>query len=306
MTSVTPMMRQYLDVKANYGDCILFFRLGDFYEMFFDDAILASRVLEITLTGKDCGQAERAPMCGVPYHAIDSYLPRLVAKGYKVAICEQMTDPALAKGIVERSVIRVVTPGTVTEPVMLEEKSNAYLMCVYKEGKSAGVAVTDLTTGVLYVTSILWGNVDAKLIDEISKYMPKEIVASRGFFEDAEFCKLFESKFGIYKSQLPDDYFEAHTARALIARQFPQYGGNGGNGAGAEGAGAADGTCAAEGAGGAEGMGAAGDMEAAGDTGGAEGTEAAEDAAEADGMDAAADTPTAAGAEFAAADAPAF
>jgi DNA mismatch repair protein MutS len=217
-----------LDVKAQYGDCILFFRLGDFYEMFYDDANLASKELDITLTGKDCGQGERAPMCGVPYHALDSYLPRLVSKGYKVAICEQLEDPSAAKGIVERGVIRVVTPGTVTEPAMLDDKSNAYLMSVYREGRAAGLAVTDLTTGVLYATSILWGNVGAKLIDEISKYMPKEIIASGGFLGDEAFRRLFKSKFSMYTSTMPDDYFDAGAARRLIGAHFSREGGSGG------------------------------------------------------------------------------
>ena len=124
---VTPMMQQYLDTKEQYPDAILFYRLGDFYEMFFDDATLASRELELTLTGKDCGLSERAPMCGVPYHAVDMYIQKLIAKGYKVAICEQMTDPALSKGLVERQVIRVITPGTVIESNMLEEKRANYI-----------------------------------------------------------------------------------------------------------------------------------------------------------------------------------
>ena len=129
--TVTPMMQQYLDIKEQYKDCILMFRLGDFYEMFFDDAVVASRELEIALTGRDCGLEERAPMCGVPYHAVDSYIARLVQRGYKVAICEQMEDPALAKGIVKREVIRVVTPGTVTDMAMLDEKKNNYLVSIY-------------------------------------------------------------------------------------------------------------------------------------------------------------------------------
>ena len=138
--AVSPMMQQYLRIKEQYKDAILFFRLGDFYEMFFEDAVLVSRELELTLTGKDCGLSERAPMCGVPFHAVDTYLARLIEKGYKVAICEQMSDPATTKGLVEREVIRVVTPGTVIETNMLEDTRPSYLLCVYVRQKRAGVA----------------------------------------------------------------------------------------------------------------------------------------------------------------------
>ena len=145
--AVSPMMQQYLRIKEQYKDAILFFRLGDFYEMFFDDAILVSRELELTLTGKDCGLSERAPMCGVPFHAVDTYLARLIEKGYKVAICEQMSDPATTKGLVEREVIRVVTPGTVIESTMLEDTRPSYLLCLCARQKRAGVAFADVSTG---------------------------------------------------------------------------------------------------------------------------------------------------------------
>ena len=144
---VTPMMQQYLDVKDKHQDCIVFFRLGDFYEMFFEDAQLVSRELELTLTGKDCGLSERAPMCGVPYHAAATYVSRLIDRGYKVAICEQMTDPALSKGLVEREVIRIITPGTVVDPAMLDEKANSYILCVAFHGREASLAYTDVSTG---------------------------------------------------------------------------------------------------------------------------------------------------------------
>lgn len=152
MAEFSPMMQHYLDTKEEYKDCILFYRLGDFYEMFFDDALVASRELEITLTGKDCGQKERAPMCGVPFHAVDMYIARLIAKGYKVAICEQLEDPKNAKGIVKRDVIRVVTPGTVIESNLLEEKKNNYIMSVFKSGIYYGVAICDVSTGEFYAT----------------------------------------------------------------------------------------------------------------------------------------------------------
>ena len=152
MAEFSPMMQHYLQTKEEYKDCILFYRLGDFYEMFFDDAITASRELELTLTGKDCGQEERAPMCGVPFHAAEIYTARLIAKGYKVAICEQVEDPKQAKGIVKRDVIRVVTPGTVIESNLLEEKKNNYIMSIYKKGIFFGVSVCDISTGEFYAT----------------------------------------------------------------------------------------------------------------------------------------------------------
>ena len=149
--ALSPMMQQYLRIHDMYPDCLLLFRLGDFYELFFDDAKTASRELELTLTGKDCGLEERAPMCGVPYHSVNTYIEKLISKGYKVAICEQMEDPALAKGLVERDVVRVITAGTVTDPTMLQDKANNFLMSVYLDGKKAGIAYTDVSTGEFYV-----------------------------------------------------------------------------------------------------------------------------------------------------------
>ncbi len=149
--ALSPMMQQYLRIHDQYADCLLLFRLGDFYELFFEDAKTASRELELTLTGKDCGLEERAPMCGVPYHSVNTYIEKLIEKGYKVAICEQMEDPALAKGLVERDVVRVITAGTVTDPSMLEDKTNNYLMCVYLDGKKAGIAYADVSTGEFFV-----------------------------------------------------------------------------------------------------------------------------------------------------------
>jgi len=219
--ALTPMMRQYAEVKEKYRDCILFYRLGDFYEMFFEDALTASRELEITLTGKDCGLEERAPMCGVPYHSVDGYLTRLVSKGYKVAICEQIEDPKTAKGLVGREVVRVVTPGTVIEPQLLEDNANAYLMSVYKEGADAGLAAADLSTGTLYTARIFWGNTNAKLIDEISKYNPREMIASSGFFSDRDFYNAYTSKFNIYTSELAPEYFDVKQATERIL-QIPR------------------------------------------------------------------------------------
>ena len=176
MAEMTPMMRQYLETKKEYPDTILMYRLGDFYEMFFDDAKTASKELELVLTGRDCGMEERAPMCGVPFHSADSYIARLVAKGYKVAICEQMEDPALAKGIVRREVIRVVTPGTVIESNMLDESKNNYLACIILNGNKAGVCFTDVSTGVVNLTQIDSKDVESKIINELGRFMPSEIL----------------------------------------------------------------------------------------------------------------------------------
>ena len=153
MAELTPMMQQYLETKKQYPDCILFYRLGDFYEMFFDDALTASKELEITLTGKNCGLEERAPMCGVPYHAVESYLDRLVSKGYKVAICEQMEDPKLAKGLVKRDVVRIVTPGTVMDDSMLAPNQSNYICAVATDETGAGICFCDLSTGEAQATS---------------------------------------------------------------------------------------------------------------------------------------------------------
>ena len=174
MASVTPMMQQYLDTKAEYKDCILFFRLGDFYEMFFDDARTASRELELTLTGKDCGLSERAPMCGVPYHAVDTYVEKLIERGYKVAICEQMEDPALAKGLVKRAVTRIITPGTVIEPAMLDEKANNFLLSICFVADRAGLAFADVSTGEFYVHEIT--QPETTLSDEVARISPMEII----------------------------------------------------------------------------------------------------------------------------------
>lgn len=175
MAEMTPMMKQYLEIKKEYQDTILMFRLGDFYEMFFEDAKTASRELELVLTGRDCGQEERAPMCGVPFHSVDSYIARLVSRGYKVAICEQLEDPALAKGIVKRDVIRIHTPGTVIESSMLDESKNNFLCCIWLNGQAAGVCFADVSTGELNLTQIDEKNPASKIVNEIGRYMPTEV-----------------------------------------------------------------------------------------------------------------------------------
>lgn len=208
MAEYSPAMQVYLDNKEEYKDCILFYRLGDFYEMFFDDAITVSRELELTLTGKDCGQEERAPMCGVPYHAAETYIAKLIEKGYKVAICEQLEDPKTAKGIVKRGVIRVVTPGTVMESNLLEEKKNNYIMSIYKSGVYYGVAVCDLTTGDFRTTQIKEQNNFATLLDEIARYSPAEIVVNDMMFSGTEEIEKIKERFSVYFSVLAKEKFE--------------------------------------------------------------------------------------------------
>ena len=170
------MMKQYFQIKEANKDCILFYRLGDFYEMFYEDAKIASRELELTLTGRDCGQEERAPMCGVPFHSCEGYIARLVAKGYKVAICEQTEDPKTAKGLVKRDIIRVITPGTVMEQSMLEEGRNNYICCMYSEAKKIGLCFCDISTGELYVTEISGKDAVNTLTNQLSSYLPREIL----------------------------------------------------------------------------------------------------------------------------------
>lgn len=216
-SDVTPMMQKYLETKEQYKDCILFYRLGDFYEMFFDDAIKASKELELTLTGKSCGLEERAPMCGVPYHAVEGYLSKLVSRGYKVAICEQVEDPKLAKGLVKREVVRIVTPGTNINTQTLEENRNNYLMCVFYMAQRVGVAVTDVSTGDFYVTEV---EDVRKLMDEISRYAPSEIVLN-------EACLLCGIDFEELKGRthtavfpLENWYFEEDTCRRTLQEHF--------------------------------------------------------------------------------------
>ena len=178
MAGLSPMMTHYLETKKAYPDCVLFYRLGDFYEMFFEDAERVSRELELTLTGKDCGMETRAPMCGVPFHAADGYINRLVKKGYKVAIAEQMEDPKLAKGLVKREVIRVVTPGTITAEGALEEGKNNFLASVYYGADRFGICVADISTGAFLVTE---AESIKQLSDELNRYHPAEVILNHGF-----------------------------------------------------------------------------------------------------------------------------
>ena len=202
--SFSPMMRHYITTKAKYPDCILCYRLGDFFEMFFEDAIICSRELELTLTGKDCGQQERAPMCGIPHHAIDSYISKMVSRGYKVAICEQLEDPSKAKGIVKRDVIKVVTPGTNVEGTLAEEKKNNFIMSIYKEGMYFGLAVCDISTGDFYTTEIKEDNNFNKLIDEISRFTPSEIIVNSMMAKSEDEIKEIQARFNTYISEEKD------------------------------------------------------------------------------------------------------
>lgn len=223
MKVLTPMMQQYMDIKEQHKDCILFFRLGDFYEMFFKDAETASVELEITLTGRDCGLEEKAPMCGVPHHAADAYISKLLTKGYKVAICEQVEDASQAKGIVRREVIRVITPGTLIDSSMLDEKKNNYLMSIYKEGPCFGIAIVDLSTGEFSTTTIIRGNTYNKLLDEIAKYSPSEIIVNVSIIEDKHLIKSIKDRFGSYVSHFEDIYFQSNKAYKSLKNKFSDY-----------------------------------------------------------------------------------
>ena len=211
MAEYSPMMQHYLATKEKYKDCILFYRLGDFYEMFFDDAVNVSQELELTLTGKDCGQEQRAPMCGIPYHAAESYIAKLVQNGHKVAICEQLEDPKLAKGIVKRDVIRVVTPGTVTESNLLEEKKNNFIMSIFKKGIFFGIAICDISTGDFYASEIKEENNFERLLDEISRYSPSEIIANEMLTGCEEEISKIKERFDVYISEEPEEKFSEDT-----------------------------------------------------------------------------------------------
>ena len=216
---LSPMMQQYMDIKANYQDCILFFRLGDFYEMFFDDAKTASRELELTLTGKQCGMEERAPMCGVPFHSADTYIARLVDRGYKVAICEQTEDPAAVKGIVKREVVQIVTPGTVVSSSMLKEKENNYIASVYADDNSVGLSYCDVSTGEICLTEIKGIGIKENLLNELVKIDAREIILNNETYDavDAEDMKpVTEAYFNI----LGEEYYTPSVIRDTIKRQF--------------------------------------------------------------------------------------
>ena len=217
----TPMMQQYLDVKNENKDSILMYRLGDFYEMFFDDARTASRELDLTLTGRDCGQEERAPMCGVPYHSAEGYIARLVAKGYKVAICEQMEDPAQAKGLVRREIIRKITPGTVLESSMLEEGKNNFIGAVYLDTRGAGVCFCDISTGEVFGTQLPGSEVEQELESELGRFSPRELLLSDGAYSREGLLAFAKDRLNAYVERAGEWRYQLENAREAAARQFP-------------------------------------------------------------------------------------
>ncbi len=211
------MMQHYIQTKLEYRDCILFYRLGDFYEIFFDDALTASRELELTLTGKACGLEERAPMCGVPFHAVDSYLNKLVSRGYKVAICEQMEDPKLAKGIVKRDVTRIVTPGTNLNMQSLEEGRNNYLMSVFYAPDKIGLSVADITTGDYYLTEV---DTLRAVMDEIGKYSPSEIICNNAFEFSGVNMEEIRNRLQVFINPIEAHYFDEESCKKLLMKHF--------------------------------------------------------------------------------------
>ncbi len=217
MQELTPMMQHYMDTKKEYPDCILFYRLGDFYEMFFEDAKIVSKELEITLTGKSCGLEERAPMCGVPFHSVDGYLNRLVAKGYKVAICEQVEDPKTAKGMVKREVVRIVTPGTNIDMSSLDETKNNYIMCVVYIGDKYGISICDVTTGDFFVTEV---DSERKLLDEMNRFSPSEIVCNEAFYMSGVDIEDMKDRLSIAVSALDSWYFGDDLAKETLLSHF--------------------------------------------------------------------------------------
>ena len=217
MAELTPMMQKYMETKEQYKDCILFYRLGDFYEMFFDDALVASKELEITLTGKSCGLEERAPMCGIPYHAVEGYLSKLVSRGYKVAICEQVEDPKLAKGLVKREVIRVVTPGTNLNVQSLEAGKNNYLLSIAYTPDGIGISAADVTTGDYYVTEV---EDLKKLNDELMKYEPSEIICNEAFLVSGFDVNDLKSRLHISVNALESHMFDDDGCRRILMKHF--------------------------------------------------------------------------------------
>ena len=220
MAELSPMMKQYFKIKKENKDSILFFRLGDFYEMFYDDAKIASKELELTLTGKDCGQEERAPMCGVPFHSCEGYIARLVSKGYKVAICEQTEDPKAAKGLVKRDIIRVITPGTVMESSMLDESKNNYICCMFAKDKKIGLCFCDISTGELYATEIFDKDYYNILTSQLSSYNPREILLGGDIIKISQLPKFIKSKLSAGVEMLEDKKFDYELCSKIVKDQF--------------------------------------------------------------------------------------
>ena len=220
MAPLSPMMQQYRQIKQEYPDTLLFFRLGDFYEMFFEDAETASKELELVLTGRDCGQEERAPMCGVPYHSCDGYIARLIAKGYKVAICEQMEDPATAKGIVKREVVRVITPGTVTDTTMLDETRNNYLGAVVVRDGAAGLCFVDASTGELHLTALTGEDVVRRICNELGRFHPREVLLNDEADAVGELKSFLDNRLGCLATVKEEEVFDCLQARRLTLEHF--------------------------------------------------------------------------------------
>lgn len=218
IAGLTPMMQQYLELKEQHKDCLLFFRLGDFYEMFFEDAVTASKELEIVLTGRDCGLSERAPMCGVPYHAVDSYVNKLIEKGYKVAICEQLTDPKESQGLVERGIIRIITPGTVIEESMLHENENSYIVSISYSEENTGIAYCDVSTGAFYVCQFANMADNSNIYDEIVRIRPREIIANDAFMLHDGIAKRLQNMF--YMQHYHSWAYEPHNAFSKLCSHF--------------------------------------------------------------------------------------
>ena len=220
MAELSPMMKQYFEIKENNKDSILFFRLGDFYEMFFDDAKLASKELDLTLTGRDCGQKERAPMCGVPFHSCESYISRLVQKGYKVAICEQTEDPAKAKGIVKREIIRVITPGTVIESTMLDEGKNNFISSAFMANGKIGLSFCDISTGELFITELSGENLQDQLQDQLISYNPSEILIGGEIVNFTTLSDFIKEKLKASVEMLSDEEFGYLISLDSVKQQF--------------------------------------------------------------------------------------
>lgn len=220
MSKLSPMMQQYLNIKAAHKDHVLFFRLGDFYEMFFDDAVNISKELELTLTGKDCGLPERAPMCGIPYHSAETYIKRLIDKGYKVAICEQTEDPSLAKGLVKRDVIRVITPGTLIEGDMLEDSRNNYIASIYIKGKAFAACFADISTGEVYLTEQISTNLSNDVLNELSKFMPAEILCNDAFQKDKEIKEFLANRLTALSSTYEGERIDLSDAEREVKQHF--------------------------------------------------------------------------------------
>ncbi|MBR3635891.1 MAG: DNA mismatch repair protein MutS, partial [Lachnospiraceae bacterium] len=217
MDRLSPMMKEYIKTKEEAKDAILLYRLGDFYEIFFEDALLCSRELEITLTGKQCGLDERAPMCGVPYHAVDVYVNRLIKKGYKVAICDQMEDPKLAKGLVKREITQIITPGTNTRSDLLDDNSNNYIFCICHLEEKTGIAMADVTTGDFLITEV---DDDRSLMDELCKFSPSEIVCNEAFLVCGIDLNDLKNRIGCVISSLEPHFFDDDRCKNTLIKHF--------------------------------------------------------------------------------------